>query len=564
MKRTLGIWAVLSLAASVSAQMPNEILLLVNKQSQASLKVANVYAQTRKIPLRNMVWLDVPKSVYEGTATITPEQFTQLIWEPANTAAKERGIDKQILAWVYSVDFPIRVKTTTNDRQQMSVGGLTFLRNKVPDLKTVEEGTYLSNLFGGPNQEFQKELPSFSLGARRYGVDEKVKFPEGLEYLHEGLGEEMPLPSMMLGYVGEKGTDVDTVLKTIQLGAASDFRGLHSGIYFVKTDDVRSTCRDWQFEPIQQLLKGQGISPVITNAIPSGARNVMGVMMGAETVDPSQIGSFAPGAMAEHLTSWSAEFQKPQTKLTDWLKAGATGTAGSVVEPYSNFNKFPSARFFFYYGSGCTMLESFYQSLASPLQILLLGDPMAKPYGLRIDAGLIGVSELTGAFTYVAKVDEALSNVNLLYAFYIDGKEVQPFSDKGSYYLRADTLSDGYHRLQVAVCSTGMIRVYCLPEKEITVNRKNRSVSFQQSIEKLGEQKHGLKVDIKGEEKPKTIRLMQGERILDEKPYAEDVVLALDERVVGEGPLQIQAAAIFEDGMDVRSVPAIMSVKFAE
>jgi hypothetical protein len=82
MKRNFGIWAVLGLAASVSAQMPNEVLLLVNKQSQASLKVANVYAQTRKIPLRNMVWLDVPKSVYEGTATITPEQFTQLIWEP--------------------------------------------------------------------------------------------------------------------------------------------------------------------------------------------------------------------------------------------------------------------------------------------------------------------------------------------------------------------------------------------------------------------------------------------------------------------------------------------------
>ncbi|MBN2703709.1 MAG: hypothetical protein JXR23_05800 [Pontiellaceae bacterium] len=564
MKRNLGIWAVVLLAASVSAQMPNEVLLLVNKQSQASLKVANVYAQTRQIPAQNIVWLDVPESAYGGSATITPEQFTQLIWEPANTAAKERGIDKQILVWVYSVDFPIRVKTATNDRQQMSVGGLTFLRNRVPDLKTVEEGTYLSKLFGGPNQEFQKELPPFSFGARRDGVDEKVKFPEGLEYLREGLGEEMPLPSMMLGYVGEKGTDVDTVLKTIQLGAASDYRGLHSGIYFVKTDDVRSTCRDWQFEPNVQVLKGRGISSVITNAIPAGARNVMGLMMGAETVDPSKIGSFAPGAMAEHLTSWSAEFQKPQTKLTDWLKAGATGTAGSVVEPYSNFNKFPSARFFFYYSAGCTMLESFYQSLASPLQILLLGDPMAKPYAPRINAALIGVSELSGAFTYVVKVDEALSNVNLLYAFYIDGKEVQPFSDKGSYYLRADTLSDGYHRLQVAVCSTGTIRAYCLAEKEIVVNRKNRSVAFQQSIEKLGEQKHGLKVEIKGEEKPETVRLMQGERILDEKPYAEDAVLTLDERVVGEGPLQIQAAAIFEDGMEVRSAPAAMTVKFAE
>ena len=37
-----------------------------------------------------------------------------------------RRLEGQILGWLYSVDFPIRVKTDAKDRKQMSVSGLTF------------------------------------------------------------------------------------------------------------------------------------------------------------------------------------------------------------------------------------------------------------------------------------------------------------------------------------------------------------------------------------------------------------------------------------------------------
>ncbi|MBT8042758.1 MAG: hypothetical protein KJN98_06275, partial [Pontiella sp.] len=140
------------------SQMPHEVLLLVNSQSQPSLKVANAFAAARQIPKRNMVYLDIPENLYGGSATITPEQFTELIWEPANAAAKERGVDQQILAWGYSVDFPIRVRTDSYDRKQMSVGGLTFMRNKIPDLDMVEQGTFLSKLFAGSNERFKTKL----------------------------------------------------------------------------------------------------------------------------------------------------------------------------------------------------------------------------------------------------------------------------------------------------------------------------------------------------------------------------------------------------------------------
>lgn len=564
MRTILAVLMGVVLVGNASAQMPTEVLLLVNKNSQASLKVANVYAQARRIPRNNVVYLDVPEKIYGGPATLTPEQFTELIWEPANAAAKERGVDEQILAWIYSVDFPIRVKTTDYDRQQMSVGGLTFLRNKVPDLKMVEDGKYLSKIFAGPNAELKKGIPTFSFGARRDGVSENIPLAEEFESLKKGLGDEMPLPNMMLGYVGEKGNDVDTVLKTIALGASSDHRGLHSGVYFVKSDDVRSTCREWQFESTVATLKTRRISASITNKIPESARNVMGILMGAETVDPSKIDSFAPGAMAEHLTSWSAEFQKPQTKLTAWLKAGATGTAGSVVEPYSNFNKFPSARFFEHYSAGCTMMESFYQSIASPLQILLLGDPLARPYCSFFEASIIGLDELSSSFTYMAKVQDDLRGANLLYAFYVDGKEVRPFSDDISFKLRADTLSDGYHQMQLVVCAPGTVRIATLATKDFVVNCKSRSISFNPEIKKIDKRKHAIKVKLEGDEVPEKVKLVQGNLVLDEKAYEEEMALTLDESLVGEGPCSIQAVAVYEDGMQVRSAPLMVSIKFAE
>jgi len=186
-------------ALSVQAQMPHEVLLLVNKNSQPSMLAANTFAAARQIPKMNMVYLDVPESAYGGKATVTPEAFTTLIWEPANAVAQARGIDGQILAWVYSVDFPIRVKTDDSDRKQMSLGGMTFMRNKPPGLSLVEEGKYLSKLFSGPNGRQKLSLPSLSLGMYKKGLGMAAQVPPEAAYLQSGLGERMPLPTAESG-----------------------------------------------------------------------------------------------------------------------------------------------------------------------------------------------------------------------------------------------------------------------------------------------------------------------------------------------------------------------------
>lgn len=544
------------------AQMPHEVLLLVNRESQASKRVANTYVAVRGIPRQNVVYLDVPLGVYGFKSEITPGQFTDLIWAPANAAAKERGIDGQIKAWVYSVDFPIRVLNDKSDRKQMSVAGLTFMRNKLPGKSLIEEGKYLSKLFAGPNDRLKVNLNSMSLGMQERGLGAEANVPAEAPWLVEGLGDQMPLPNMMLGYIGEKGNDVETVLKTIARGKQSDFRGYRSNIYFVMSDDVRSKCREWQFYPAVNELATRGITANVATNLPAGQENVMGIMMGAETVDPSRVGSFWPGAVAEHLTSWSAEFQKPQTKLTDWIKAGATGSAGAVVEPYSNPNKFPGARFFVHYAAGCTMLESFYQSIACPLQMLLLGDPLAKPYALPFTVNVLGADSIEDDFTYLADAQAKVQNVQFLYNFLLDGKEIRGVSDDHSVHLRILHLSDGWHELRAVARIKHLVEYSTFSDKAITVNRMGRSIKIQPEVKKLGKYEHGITVKVGGQQMPEKIRLVSGALVLDEQVFDSDAELVLDEQLIGEGPQRIRAIGVYSDGMEVSSPPVTFGITF--
>ena len=542
--------------------MPHEVLVLVNKNSQPSLLVANTFVAARQIPKPNVVYLDIPESAYGGSATVMPEEFTKLIWEPAHAVAKERGIDAQILAWVYSVDFPIRVKTDSSDRRQMSVSGLTFMRNKVPGLSLVEEGKYHSKLFGGPNQRLKLNLPGMSLGMHKKGLGMNVQVPPEAAYLQSGLRDRMPLPSMMLGYIGEKGNDVETVLDTVSRGVQSDYRGMRQGIYFVQTDDVRSRCRDYQFYPAVNELSQRGITAHVVSNVAASAENVMGVMMGADRVDPSQIKSFAPGAMAEHLTSWSAEFQRPQTKMTEWIEAGATASAGAVVEPYSNPNKFPTARFFVHYAAGCTMLESFYQSIACPLQNLLLGDPLAKPYAVPLSVKVLGAACLSQEFTYIAEATCRMPNAKFLYSFLLDGQELRGVSDDPTVYIRTNQLSDGYHELRAVARISHLVQFNASFDKPFIVDRRGRSVGILPGFARLGPNQHGIKVKVEGRAVPQKVRLVCGALVLDERAYAEELELELDELLIGEGPNRIRAIAIYEDGMEVSSPPVAFGIKF--
>ena len=101
--------------------------------------------------------------------------------------------------------------------------------------------------------------------------------------------------------------------------------------------------------------------------------------------------------------------------------------------------------------------------------------------------------------------------------------------------------------------------------RPFTVNRKNRSIAITlDEIEKIDTYKHEIPVKLGSPERPRRVRLVCGEIVLDEKPFGDDVKLVLDEKATGEGPIRIQVVAIYGDGMQVASEPLAITVTFAK
>ncbi|MEI6563238.1 MAG: TIGR03790 family protein [bacterium] len=443
----------MGLASTAFALGPHEVLLLANRHSPRSLEIAREYAALRNVPGVNLVELDLPEN---PALEMTPDEFTKTIWAPACLAIRERGIGDHILAWIYSVDFPIRITSTP----ALSLHGITFLKGRLPEKEWTEKGTYASPLFAGP------------------GAGQTHGFPaQSLDVLNAWLGQDMPVPSMMLGYMGPNGNTREEIMACLRAGVKSDRTWPDGTITLVTNNDVRTLCRTWEFAPVIRDLKAQGIATVITNAFPSNPDGQIGLMSGIADVPgiSTRPFNFLPGAIAEHLTSFGAVFDSnSQTKITEWIRAGATASAGTVVEPRSIWMKFPHARVFSLQAAGCTILESLTQSIRCPLQILLLGEPLASPWSPLSTLVIRGLED--GSFAkrkpVTAVIQSRRNEVFNRFMFLLDGRTLQAVGNNPETILDPATLTQGPHTLRVVAYKVGSVRSQIFAETSFEVKVK--------------------------------------------------------------------------------------------
>lgn len=540
------LWMISWLAPSRSPALgPHEIALLVNSRSAASIELANRYAELRDIPSRNIIHLPLPEAFRDGARRIDPDDFATQIYAPTMAEIQRRGLHGHILAWAYSLDFPLRIRT----EPPMSLTGLTFTRGEVPPSETIKAGTYTSLLYRGPDKEGGPRSPSLSL-----------------EQFAQTAGTNMPLPSMMLGYTGARGLTLAEAINILTNSVRGDALSPPGWVYFIeKPGDPRSDCRAWQFAEARAELQTLGIAARQTDTYPGPDASVIGLMTGqANLPDRAFTARFAPGAFAEHLTSWGAEFVNPQqTKATEWLRHGAAGTAGTVTEPYALWTKFPHARVFAHYASGCTLLEALVQSIRCPLQILLLGDPLASPWHRPPLVTLISMDDdldetpLRGAATFLASV---LGADRSTFLFLLNGRPVPHPGNQPRLTLDTRQLADGYHEVRVVAYAEGPVRHQAFDQLGFTVRNRGRSVAL---VAPPPEQRHDLhtplevRLSVTAPDQPSQIAVVRQERILARsvpRP-GEPLAVMVDPSDLGPGPVHIQGVAVFGDRHAVRSEP---------
>jgi hypothetical protein len=282
---------------------------------------------------------------------------------------------------------------------------------------------------------------------------------------------------------------------------------------------------------------------------PAGADGVAGLMTGAAEPDPRQIASFAPGAFAEHLTSLAAEFHRPiQTKITEWLLAGATCSAGTVTEPMSVWSKFPSARIFAHLAAGASMLEALAESVACPLQLFSVGDPLSRPWGGTLPVRLEGPPSVTGRTVFRASAEGAE-----IWMFLLDGRRVA-LSASPEFFLDPVVTAPGWHVLRAVAYGPGLVRNQGYAEIGFECSPSGRRAVLDAGPgERVYSTLKTASVRVRAEGATRVAVYALG-RKLAEAPGA-DAILSIRPDEAGEGPVVLQPVALFPEGGAIRGRP---------
>jgi len=479
-------WTLTALAVFFSAPVlagggPENVFVVVNPRSWASQTIANHYCSLRRIPPGNVVYVDWDQSV---TATDV-ETFRKKILGPVVEAINRRKIAHQIDYIVYSSDYPyaINVAGDLSGKPKNAVGSITgltylwgFVMAKRPDYAAMNCNLYMRTPLA-PRGSVLATRPTHGFRSRyRWSREGQIVPNDGVRYAL----------STMLGYTSGRGNSVGEVLNYLQRSVLADGTHPKGTIYFVKNSNVRSSTRHEAFPEAVRLLEKLGVAAeVVDGTVPRNRKDVQGAVIGTASFSWGSSGStIRPGAICEHLTSYGGILRAGagQTPLTELLRHGAAGASGTVVEPLAIQHKFPHPMMHVHYARGCSLAEAFYQSIFGPYQLLIVGDPLCRPWA---KIPIVSVEGLTPGQTVKGKIAvkpsarTAPSAKIDRFELFLDGTLKGAWRPTERFNLNTEGLREGYHDLRIVAVEDSPIETQGRMLIPITVNNRGRTIRAQ-------------------------------------------------------------------------------------
>jgi hypothetical protein len=476
---------------------PENLFLVVNASSPDSVAVANAFATIRDVPPINVLMLPWQG----GTESMSIAAFRSDLLLPVLRAIDARRLGPQIDCIVYSSDFPWRIDfaaemppaLAAQEQFKHPSGSLTGMTMLYQAVQAGMGPVWLDQR----SNRYWRPLDAAGIPISTDGFRSWYGWGVAGDLLETG-GQRYVL-SVMLGVTAGRGNTVPEIVRTLSSSADADGTRPAGTIYFVTNEDVRTTTRSPAFQPIVDELNRTGVkAEIIKGTLPVDRRDVAGLMTGRADFDwPGSRSTIVPGAICENLTSFGAIFtpSASQTPLSAFIRAGAAGSSGTVTEPYAIQAKFPHPSIQLHYARGATLAEAFYQSLQSPYQLLVVGDPLCRPWaaipqvdvalldgGVPLEAGepLSGLLELapSGTVTRPSGAADAAPVVDR-FSLFVDGVRLAQCGVGERLPLDTTKLADGHHELSVAGCESSSLESLGRWKKPVRVSNHGRSLSLR-------------------------------------------------------------------------------------
>ncbi len=484
---------------------PENLFVVVNPASDASLAVANAFIAARDVPPINVFMLPW-KDSRENTTTA---RFRSELLMPVLRAIDSRRLAPQIDCVVWSSDFPWRIDFQDElppelvGRDQFpsaSLTGMTMLyaavQSNSPAWLDAESNDYYRPLGND-------SVPQTTLGFRGWygwGQDGELLEAGGTRYLL----------SAMLGVTAGRGNTPREVAAYLRSAARADGTKPKGTIYFMTNGDVRTTTRSSVFPATVKALGKLGVSAeIVSGVLPADKKDVAGLMVGSPDFDWRASGSrILPGAICENLTSFGAIFTPSagQTPLSEFLRHGAAGSSGTVIEPYSIQAKFPHAAIQVHYARGASLAEAFYQSVRSPYQLLVVGDPLCQPWASIPTVEVVTAADaqplqpgqtLSGTVELTPRATVPGNSVVDRFELFVDGVRLTECGSGGRLVLDSTALADGHHDVRVVAIESSPVETQ--GRIIVPVSFANHDRSIELAVEPLQTTRRGtVRVAVKG------------------------------------------------------------------
>ena len=540
---------------------PENVFLVVNSASRDSITVANHYVDLRQIPPQNIFYIPWKRSL----AVTRGSTFRREILLPALEELDRRKLGGQVDYLIYSCDFPWRITFAKDFPKEK------FPRQLSP-IASLTASTYLWSFAKDMRKEMFGLNTNFYFSPQRAGITHTRGFRMRYFWNPEGRrttsAKGLPyLLSTMLGVTEGRGNSVKEIVRYLESASKADGTKPGGVIYYVKNKSPRSTPRHDLFPQAVGALALLGVhGEIVDGQFIKHKSQVMGVTCGAPILSIAQSGClFKPGALGDNLTSAGGnllvrKLKGPgQTPLTEFLRFGAAGACGTVVEPMNFPQKFPSPFLHVHYARGCSLAEAFYQSIAGPYQQLIVGDPLCQPWADPPKVAVEGVQDgarVSKQLSITPSAETSEPKAVAYFDLFVDGKRLLRSQPGGQFPLDTTSLADGFHELRVVATERTAIETQGRWVGQIRVKNGLDALQLLVDQRQLAKGMEYLPVRVASSRKEAVTISHNGREVGTVAGGSGKVAIAT--KILGAGPVTLHARSEGDPGLRSRPLRIIL------